>query len=355
MPGSDALPGPAAARGSEAASSPASSEGAAGSSSSAAGANSGANSVALESLSSLPARDLEQMAALTRACGLPALADRPQAAAAIARDGEGLPIGFGSCERHGDHAVLARIAVCPRSRGAGVGGSLMDSILRQLIATGVQSVALLAIGGQDFFSRFGFNKVDAADLPPALRESGQFDRADPVLASPMRLDLRGATLVRPARRDDMPAVLAIYNDAVAQTTATYDYDPRPLEAQLAQYDQKMLEGYGFHVAVTPDGTVAGFSTYGLYRPRPGWRFACEHSVYVAAPWRGRGVGLSLLPPIMCHARKRGFHTMIGVVDADNAASLRMHRRAGFVEVGTVREGGYKFDRWLDVAFLQAML
>jgi L-amino acid N-acyltransferase YncA len=290
-----------------------------------------------------------------RACGLPAQTEGEKSTAAVVRASDGSPIGYAECERHGSTAVLRRIAVCPGSRACGVGSSLMGSILRQLIAAGVQSVALLAIGGEGFFGRLGFNKVEANDLPPELLATGHFRVTDPMLAIPMILDLRAATLVRPARREDMPAVLAIYNDAVAQSTATYDYEPRPLDDQFAQYDQKMLDGYSFYVAVTPDGTVAGFSTYGLYRQRPGWRFACEHSVYVAAPWRGRRVGLSLLPPIMRHARKRGFHTMIGVVDAENAASLRMHRRAGFVEVGTIRQGGYKFDRWLDVTFLQAML
>jgi L-amino acid N-acyltransferase YncA len=153
----------------------------------------------------------------------------------------------------------------------------------------------------------------------------------------------------------MPAALSIYNEEVAHSTATYDYEPRSVDEQFALYDRKVAEGLGFFVACAPDGTVVGFSTYGPYRPRPGWRFACEHSVYVAAPWRGRGVGLSLLPPIMAHAGKKGFHTMIGVVDAANLASVRMHRRAGFTDVGTIREGGYKFDRWLDVTFLQAIL
>jgi L-amino acid N-acyltransferase YncA len=300
--------------------------------------------------------DHPKIAALMRACGLPALPVGHEARArALVKGADGSLRGYAACEGLGDAAVLRCIAVAPDVRGSGIGIHLMDSILRQLIAAGVQSVALVAIGGQEFFGRFGFIKVAVADLTPALRATGQFKGADPVLASPMLLDLRGATLVRAAERDDLSAVLAIYNDAVAQSTATYDYEPRTLEEQLAQYDQKMRDGYAFQVAATPDGTVAGFSTYGLYRPRPGWRFACEHSVYVAAPWRGRGVGLGLLPPIMRHARRRGFHTMIGVVDAENAASLRMHRRAGFVEVGTLRQGGYKFDRWLDVTFLQAML
>ena len=305
---------------------------------------------------SLQPEDRPRIAELVRTCGLPRSPDDGEPDfVALVSGGDGKAIGYAACQRHGDAAVLRRIAVCPDARKRGIGSRLMGSILRQMIASGVQSVALLAIGGQDFFERFGFIAVVATDLSPVLRATGHFAGARPGAASPMVLDLGGATLVRPARREDMPAVLAIYNDAVAQSTATYDYEPRTLEEQVAQFDQKMLDGYGFYAAVTPDGTVAGYATYGLYRTRPGWRFACEHSVYVAVPWRGRRVGLGLLPPIMRHARKRGFHTMIGVVDAQNEASLRMHRRAGFADVGVIREGGHKFDRWLDVAFLQAML
>lgn len=264
-------------------------------------------------------------------------------------------VGCAACERHGDAAVLRCVAVLPRAQGCGIGTALVNTILRQMVASGVQSIALLAIGGHDFARRFGFLQVTPEALPHSLNETGRFIGTGQEPAAPMLLDLRGAVLVGPAERTDMPAVLAIYNDAVAHTTATYDYDPRSLDDQYALYDQKMQDGYAFFVARAVDGTVVGFSTYGLYRTRPGWRFACEHSVYVAAPWRGRRVGLSLLPPIMWHARKNGFHTMIGVVDAQNLASVRMHQRAGFTEVGTIREGGYKFGRWLDVAFLQAML
>ena len=300
--------------------------------------------------------DRQAIDQLLQSTGLPGL-DRTGGAAtfAIIRQGDGSLIGCAGCERHGIVAVLCSIAVSPRARACGIGTALVMEALRRLVTDGVQAVALLAIGGHGFFDRFGFLKVAPEDLPPAVLESRHFDDTGLALAIPMLLDVRAATLVVPAVRLDMPAVLAVYNDAVAHSTATYDYEPRTLDEQLSLFDQKMLDGYGFYVARTADGTVAGFSTYGLYRPRPGWRFACEHSVYVAAPWRGRRVGLSLLPPIMRHARKRGFHTMVGVVDAENLASTRMHQRAGFEVAGTLRQGGYKFDRWLDVAFLQAML
>ena len=305
------------------------------------------------SVSTAEAADRHAIEELQQACGNPPDAGRDGAPFWLVRQ-DGVLVGCAACTTDGDAALLSGIAVSPAARGCGIGSSLVTTILRQMVAKGVRSIGCLQ-GDSGLLRRFGFLPVRAEALAPALRSEGHLGSSAPESASAMLLDLRGGTLVRPAARTDMPAALAIYNDAVADSTATYDYEPRAPEEQYALYDQKMADGLGFFVACTLDGTVAGFSTYGLYRTRPGWRFASEHSVYVAAPWRGMGVGLGLLPPIMWHARRKGFHTMIGVVDAANQASLRMHRRAGFTDVGTVREGGYKFDRWLDVAFLQAML
>jgi L-amino acid N-acyltransferase YncA len=156
-------------------------------------------------------------------------------------------------------------------------------------------------------------------------------------------------VVRAAHRGDMAAVVAIYNDAALHTTATFDYDPRSLAQQESLFDEKARDGFGFLVA-EGDG-VLGFATYGLFRTRPGWRFACEHSVYVAAGARRRGVARSLLGPLAEHARARGFHTMVGVVDASNTASMALHRACGFETFGVMKEGGFKFERWLDVAFV----
>lgn len=164
-------------------------------------------------------------------------------------------------------------------------------------------------------------------------------------------EARDAVVVRAARRDDMAAVLAIYNDAVRTTTATFDYDERSLAQQEGLFDDKAREDHPFLVAETPADGLLGFSTYGLYRTRPGWRFTCEHSVYVAERARRRGVGRRLIAPLLDHARSRGFHTMVGVVDASNTASLELHRSCGFETFGLLREGGFKFDRWLDVAMV----
>jgi L-amino acid N-acyltransferase YncA len=173
--------------------------------------------------------------------------------------------------------------------------------------------------------------------------------------------------VRDATLLDMPAVLAIYNEAVAHTTASYDYEPSTLADREALFTQRVNDGLPYLVAcdarfaqdaqITQDAqsNIVGFASYGAYRPRPGWRFACEHSVYVAAHARGQGVASLLMVPLMAHAKARGYHTMVGVVDAANEASLKLHAKLGFTTFGVMKEGGYKFDRWLDVAFIQAVL
>ncbi len=161
--------------------------------------------------------------------------------------------------------------------------------------------------------------------------------------------------IRDAQLADMPAVLAIYNEAVANTTASYDYEPQALVDREALFTQRVKDGLPYLVACDTQNEVLGFASYGAYRPRPGWRFACEHSVYVAAQARGQGVASLLMVPLMAHAKAKGFHTMVGVVDAANEASLKLHAKHGFTTFGVMKEGGYKFERWLDVAFIQAIL
>ena len=162
-------------------------------------------------------------------------------------------------------------------------------------------------------------------------------------------------ILRDARTEDMPAVLAIYNQEVRNSTSTYQYAERTLDEQLALLSSKQSAGDPFVVAELADGSLGGYATYGPFRPREGWRFTVEHSVYLREDCRGRGLARPLMRHIMAHARERGFHSMVGVVDASNAASIRMHQAMGFQVAGVMREGGYKFDRWLDCAFLQALL
>jgi phosphinothricin acetyltransferase len=109
------------------------------------------------------------------------------------------------------------------------------------------------------------------------------------------------------------------------------------------------------VAVADGGRVVGWSALNRFHARPGYRFTTENSVYVAADQRGRGIGTRLLPPLIEAAQRLGLHAIIGAIDADNEASLRLHARFGFEKVAHLRQVGFKFGRWLDVVYLERLL
>lgn len=157
--------------------------------------------------------------------------------------------------------------------------------------------------------------------------------------------------IRPALSNDMPAVLEIYNEEVLNSTSTYQYATRTLADQLNLLQEKTREGHAFLVAQTAQDQIVGYASYGLFRPREGWRFTCEHSVYLHKNWRGKGIGLQLLKALTVHAKTQGFRSMVGVIDASNVGSMKMHTAAGFEVMGVFKEAGYKFEHWLDVAFV----
>jgi L-amino acid N-acyltransferase YncA len=162
--------------------------------------------------------------------------------------------------------------------------------------------------------------------------------------------------VRPAQPGDAEAIREIYNQAVATTTATLDTSPRTPEGQQAWMDAHNGLPYPALVAETiADGTVVGYASLSPYNPKPGYRGTAEHSLYVHADWQGKGIGAVLLSALITDAAQRGFITMVALITADNVASLRLHARYGFVDVGTLRRVGRKFDREVDVTFMQLFL
>lgn len=158
--------------------------------------------------------------------------------------------------------------------------------------------------------------------------------------------------IRRAVRDDCSGILDIYNDAVLKTTATYDYEPRPLEHRLAWFDDHQRTGHAIFVAEAADGRIVGWSALNRYHDRMGFRFTAENSVYVAEGARGQGLGARLLEPLIPAAAEIGIRAILAAIDAQNTASLRLHARFGFEQVGLFKRVGFKFDRWLDVAYLE---
>ena len=157
--------------------------------------------------------------------------------------------------------------------------------------------------------------------------------------------------IRDALESDLPGLLAIYNDVIATSTAVYSDSPATLEDRTQWHRARVASGYPVLVATDSSG-VLGFSTFGDFRSWPGYRFTVEHSVHVRAGCRGRGVGGELLQALFPLAAALGKHVMIAGVDGVNTASIRFHERHGFEQTGQLREVGRKFERWLDLVFLQ---
>lgn len=168
------------------------------------------------------------------------------------------------------------------------------------------------------------------------------------------LMIGGVPELREATEADLPGLLAIYNDVIATSTAVYADAPVSLEDRRQWWSGRRAAGYPVLVALDAHG-VAGFASFGDFRAWPGYRHTVEHSVHVRAGGRGRGVGTALMTALLASAAQLGKHVMIGGVDADNTASIRFHERLGFVPAARLREVGRKFDRWLDLLFLQRLL
>lgn len=151
------------------------------------------------------------------------------------------------------------------------------------------------------------------------------------------------------------AILDILNDAILTSTALYDYRPRPAESMTAWFAGKRARGFPVIGAVDEQGRLLGFASYGTFRERPAYKYSVEHSVYVHRDARGRGVGRALMTRLIAAAREQGYHLLIGGIDASNEASIALHRQLGFEHAGTIRQAGFKFGRWLDLAFYQLTL
>lgn len=152
-----------------------------------------------------------------------------------------------------------------------------------------------------------------------------------------------------------PAILEILNEAILHSTALYDYVPRLPEAMVSWFATKRAHEFPVVGAVDASGKLLGFATWGTFRAFPAYKYTVEHSVYVHADARGRGLGKLLIEELIRRAREAQVHVLVGCIDAANTASINLHQRLGFTHSGTFPQVGFKFGSWLDVAFYQLNL
>lgn len=164
-----------------------------------------------------------------------------------------------------------------------------------------------------------------------------------------------AQLITCTFEDHAEQILAILNDAIENSTALYDYKPRKMENMVTWFEAKKTGCFPVIGAVDENGKLLGFASYGTFRAWPAFKYSVEHSIYVHKDARGMGLGKVLLEAIIQAAKDNGVHVLIGGIDCDNVGSIALHEKYGFKLVGTLPQIGFKFGRWLDMAFYQLIL
>ena len=151
------------------------------------------------------------------------------------------------------------------------------------------------------------------------------------------------------------AILDILNEAIENSTALYDYKARSMDSMVGWFAAKAAGCFPVLGLESAEGELLGFASYGTFRGWPAYKYTVEHSVYVHRDHRGRGVGSRLLQEILARAAQEGVHVLVGGIDASNEGSITLHVKSGFEHAGTIRQAGFKFGRWLDLAFYQRIL
>jgi L-amino acid N-acyltransferase len=169
------------------------------------------------------------------------------------------------------------------------------------------------------------------------------------------MTLPGYQIIECNFQDHAQAILNIYNEAIINSTALYDYHPRTMDNMVAWFKDKRLGQYPVVGVTNESKDLMGFASYGVFRARPAYKYSVEHSVYVHVNHRGKGIGKILMAQIIERAKAQQYHLLVGGIDADNQTSIVLHEKFGFTHSGTVTQAGFKFGRWLDVAFYQLIL
>ena len=162
-------------------------------------------------------------------------------------------------------------------------------------------------------------------------------------------------IIRDATETDLPALRDIFNDAVLNTTAIWMDNVVDLANRQAWFAARAQQGYPILVAENADGEVVGYASFGDWRPFDGFCHTVEHSVYIRADQRGKGLGPQLLTALIERAKACDKHVMVAAIESGNAASIGLHQRLGFTITGQMPQVGCKFGRWLDLTFMQLIL
>lgn len=165
----------------------------------------------------------------------------------------------------------------------------------------------------------------------------------------------GAPLIRPSRDEDVAAITAIYGHHVLHGVASFEEVPPVVEEMARRRSVILAQGLPYLVAER-DGCVIGYCYASMFRPRSGYRFTLEDSIYVDAAEVGRGVGRALMEPLLARCAALGYRQMVAVIGGqETIGSIRLHERLGFAHCGVLPAVGFKFGRWIDIVMMQRAL
>jgi phosphinothricin acetyltransferase len=282
----------------------------------------------------------------------------------VAKQDEAL-IGFVGMELDERGALLRSLYVEPQHRKAGIAAQLVRAVEAEANKLGLNSVYCFSTGTGGFFIKHGYSQVPVAEAvqrvghtPQALWYLQRGDElADEIaFAKPSNTNpIANSIALRPATLADAPAITAIYAYQVKHGTASWELTAPNLDEVRKRISAILEAGYPYLVAEV-GGVVLGYSYASGYRPRPGYRFTCENSVYVDPSQQRKGIAKLLLSELIARCAAQGLRQMIAVIgDSENIASIKLHESVGFVRVGLLPNIGYKFDRWLDSVIMQRAL
>ena len=150
-------------------------------------------------------------------------------------------------------------------------------------------------------------------------------------------------------------ILALFNHAIIHSTALYEYHPRTLDDIKQWFEAKSAHKFPVIGVIDENNQLLGFASYGVFRPYPANKFTAELAIYVDQQHHGKGVATQLMTTLIERAKSQGLHTIIAAIDEQNQASIELHKKFGFIHTGTLKEVGFKFEKWLNLCFYQLML
>lgn len=277
----------------------------------------------------------------------------------VAKDGERVA-GCVGLEVYADLALLRSVAVLPEQQGSGLGRALTEVALEYITARQYRTVYLLTTTAAAFFAGYGFRPMARSEVAASVQQSVELQSVCPDTATCMALiptyapaALPSELTLRAARFGDVPAIQDIHNQGILDRVATLDTEPRTAQDSLAWFHHHGPR-HPVIVAASPHG-IAGWTSLNVFNARQAYQYVADLSVYIARPWRGKGIGGKLLAAIIAIGQTVGYHKIVLSAFPNNQAGMRLYERHGFTSVGIYKEMGWLDGKWVDTIIMERLL